>query len=348
MSNEIKLVVKPVISHKLKEVGDGVSKRIQDLNVDKLVATEDTVQSLKKLRAELNSELSEFESQRKDVKNALLLPYSEFEPEYNTEIRDKYNWAITTLKDNIDKFDSLVRAEKKRKLEAYFTELCASESVDFVRFEQAVQDVNISTSEKKYKEQMCEFIARVKDDLTLINAGDNVAETLIEYKSHLNASRAVTTVKQRIESERLEKERLKKVEFNTRASKLRSIGIVKSEDGTCFVADCGVSITVSEVENLDNQSFGSRFVELQLIVEESNKPKVLSEPTQIPNVKAVIINTPVKFPPPVGKIKDVNSIITKADSPDEVEICFKVVCNEDKLQGIADYFKVNGIKFFMV
>ena len=74
--NEIKLIQAPIIKHELEVVGKSIDQRLEELNIEGQVATEETVQSLKKLRAELNSELKEYEEQRKTVKNAVLAPYN--------------------------------------------------------------------------------------------------------------------------------------------------------------------------------------------------------------------------------------------------------------------------------
>ena len=113
MKNEIKLTQLPVISHDLIAVGANVTARIKSLNLDKLVATEDTVKVLKTTRAEINKELKDFEDQRKVVKEAVNKPYNDFEAIYKAEISEKYNQAVDILKTKIEKVESKVKAEKK-------------------------------------------------------------------------------------------------------------------------------------------------------------------------------------------------------------------------------------------
>ena len=79
---QIKLVQMPVIQHKLVEVGKEVKRRIEELNLPNLIATEDTIQSLKTLRADLNKEAKEFEDSRKMIKTKINEPYDEFEQVY--------------------------------------------------------------------------------------------------------------------------------------------------------------------------------------------------------------------------------------------------------------------------
>ena len=107
MKNEITLVQSPIIAHKLQEAGKSVSKGIEELELDKQVATVDTVKSLKEVRAELNKELADFENQRKAIKEGVNNPYNEFENLYKTEISDKYKSAIDTLKDKIASVEDL-------------------------------------------------------------------------------------------------------------------------------------------------------------------------------------------------------------------------------------------------
>ena len=94
------------------------------MDIENQIATIDTVKSLKNLRAELNKELAEFESQRKFIKQGILKPYDEFETTYKTEIAIKYNNAISTLKDKIAEVENKIKADKKVKIETYFKELC--------------------------------------------------------------------------------------------------------------------------------------------------------------------------------------------------------------------------------
>ncbi|MFW5753510.1 MAG: DUF1351 domain-containing protein, partial [Marinilabiliaceae bacterium] len=99
--NGIVLKQAPVIQHKLEEAGKQVTERIDSLNIDSLVATEETLKSLKDMRAQLNKELKEFEEQRKFVKQGVNKPYLEFESVYKEQISDKYTGAVDKLKEKI-------------------------------------------------------------------------------------------------------------------------------------------------------------------------------------------------------------------------------------------------------
>jgi len=204
--------------------------RIEELDIENLVATDDTIKSLKNLRAELNKEFTEFESKRKALKEAVAKPYMEFESVYKDEISEKYKNAVNILKDKIAAFENKVKQEKKESVELYFNELCADAKIDFLKFSDTGIDVNLSTSEKKYKEECQSFVGRVQDDTLLIESVDYPAETLAEYKKiGFNASKAIKTVYDRKEAEKLEKERIKANETARRVKMLFGITFVYSD-----------------------------------------------------------------------------------------------------------------------
>ena len=120
--SEIKLVTKPVIQHDLVSVGKSVTERLEALNINNQVATIDTIQSLKTLRADLNKEFAEFEEQRKTVKKLVNEPYDEMDAIYKREITEKYNTAGDTLKTKIGQYEDSQKEEKRNNTFAYFTE----------------------------------------------------------------------------------------------------------------------------------------------------------------------------------------------------------------------------------
>lgn len=203
-NTQIQLVQSPVIKHALQQVGKNVTDRLTELNIDNLIATDDTVKSLKKLAADLNKELKEFEDQRKFIKEGVMNPYNEFEGVYKVEISEKYKKAIDTLKEKVAVVEDKIKKEKRNSVEAYFRELCDNHGIDFVTFGQLGIDINLSTTEKKYKEQIDAIVSGILKDLALIETQDYKAETLVEYKRLLDVSEAILTVKERKEQEAAE------------------------------------------------------------------------------------------------------------------------------------------------
>lgn len=304
-NSEIQLVVKPQIVHKLQDLGANVVKRLQDLNIENLVATEDTVKSLKNLRAELNKELETFEGQRKLVKNGVLDPYNEFEKLYKTEVSDRYAGAINTLKDKIALVETKIKEEKEANIKLYFIELCQSENIDFLVFGNVGLEINLSTTEKAYKEKCNEFIKRVIDDLNLIKTTDFEAEVLTEYKKTLNASQSITSVKARKEQERQEAERLKQIEITRRANILTKSGFTFDAFTKSYIHSENIFISEASVKDLNKEEFANKVIEFeekikalpkeQSIVsnpETSQPGNLFEQKTPAPVLSAPVIETP--------------------------------------------------------
>lgn len=251
----IEIVQIPVIKQNLAFMGEQVTERLNALNIDKQIATTDTVKSLKELRAELNKELADFEAQRKFVKESVLKPYSDFEDLYKTQISEKYKSAIDTLKDKISIVEDEIKREKKANIEAYFTELCVAEKIDFLKFENAGLEINLSTSEKAYKEKINELINRVKDDLALIETQEYKAEVLVEYKSTLNAARAIKAIQDRKEKEMLEQERIRLTEIDRRITTLKIYGFKLNDFTKDYDFNADIFMSKAEIEETDRKTF---------------------------------------------------------------------------------------------
>jgi len=333
-STEIKLVTKPKIVHKLQEFGASVTKRLEDLNINNLVATEDSMKSLKELRAELNKELANFEDQRKFIKNEIMNPFNEFEGVYKTEIADKYKSAIDMLKDKIALVETKIKDEKKAKVKTYYDELCLAEKINFIPFEKVGLDINLSTSEKAFKEKCSEFINRVIDDLNLIKTTDFQAEILTEYKVSLNASLAITTVKTRKENEKIETARLLQVLINNRMAKVKSLGMIYDDFTKTFVYNDEVFITYSFIHDSSNDEFTKKFIECEEKIKETERAKnSISDQGQIHFATS-------------GTSSPISTPIVKETSKEElVTASFEVTGTMAQLKVLGQYMKDNQINY---
>ena len=131
MQEIILLKQEPIIEYSLlAEVGEAIRIRIDDLNLDGQVVTDQTVKSVKDMRAELNKEFAEFEKQRKFIKEAVSKPYQEFEAKYKEFVAKHYNEADDTLKGKIFSFENKLRLEREKELQGYFAELCSAKLIN--------------------------------------------------------------------------------------------------------------------------------------------------------------------------------------------------------------------------
>lgn len=191
----IRVVQLPEIEEHLQSIKVAVTQKVNDAL--SLVCTEDTVKSVKAVRAELNKDFKEFEECRKDVKKTIMSPYEQFEAVYKECISDTYKKADIELKAKIDSVENELKKAKRTEVEAYFEECSKSVGVDFVRLSDLNLNITLSASVKSLKRQVKEYFDKVIQDLALIATLDHTTEILVEYRKTLDVSDAVLTVQER-------------------------------------------------------------------------------------------------------------------------------------------------------
>lgn len=187
-----------IIEQRLKEISAEIDIKVNQAKA--LVCTEDTYKDIKKIRTELKKQYTELETQRKSIKEAVIKPYLEFEGVYKSYIGNKFIEADNVLKTKIDEVENTLKTEKEEEIKRYFDEYCQSKSIDFITIEQVGLNINLSNSVKKLKEATALFIDKIADDLLLINTQNFSNEILLEYKQHLNVSKAIVDVTDRREA----------------------------------------------------------------------------------------------------------------------------------------------------
>ena len=330
MNTEIKLVQSPVITHMLAKVGTSVTERIALLNIDAQVATEETIKALKELRAELNKELDEYESQRKAIKEGVLNPYNEFEGLYKTEVSEKYKTAIDKLKDKIAQVENKMRDERRESLTSYFDELCASEKIDFLTFDRLNIKINLSDSLKSYKDRINEVVSKVVDDLSLIDTHLHKAEVMVEYRNTLNVAKSIKDVTDRKEKERVEKERLRVIETNRRIDAVKRLGMTYLDMTNAYEFDAEIYITAEQLKTLSHEDFNTRLVELQEAIKaKKGAVKTPEQPDKQPDKP---ISAPLQAP--------------VVEKPAELRSAsFEVVGTMEQLRALGQYMRDHNIQY---
>lgn len=208
----IRVAQLPVIEERLRTQKEAIDSMVNAAL--SLVCSEETVQSVKAERTALNKQFNELESQRKEVKAAILAPYNQFEAVYKECVSDAFKRADAALKGKIDEVEGEMKRRCEDGLREYFAELCAVHHVEWLTFEQAGVKVDMASAKqktpKKLREQLLSFVARVSSDVERIALLDDAEEIMVEYQKSLGAAQAVGTVAERhrrIEQERAEKER---------------------------------------------------------------------------------------------------------------------------------------------
>ena len=327
---EIKLITLPVIEHDLVTVGRMVDERLLKLNLANLVATDETIKSMKSLRADLNNEFKEFEGQRKVLKDVLMKPYNEMDAIYKEEVSDKYKMATDILKDKIGEFENRIKDEKRQEVEDYFNELISVKNIDWLTFQMLKMDINLSTTVKKYKEEVSDFVERVKSDVDLIEMQQYKAEMLVEYKKDLNISRAIREVADRKEAEKKEIERQEQQEADRRAKVLAyECNMLHREFVKAYVniIDETIAVPFDFLRTASKEDFAARVSEIKTVIAQQRKEPVSTTLTPAPE--------PLKAPEVVA---------TPTIQKEEILTAkFQVSGTYTQLKALNEYIKQNNL-----
>lgn len=199
----------PIIEEHLRTMKEAIDKRVSE--AVSLVCTENTLQSVKTIRTELNKDFEAMEEQRKAVKKAVLGPYEQFEAVYKECVSDAYKRADFTLKEKISQVEADMKKRCEDELRAYFSELCAAEGIDFLTFERCGVRIDMASARqktpKKLRSQIDAFIAEISRGMQLITSLDDANEIMVEFKRTLDAAGAIAVVRERHRRMEEEKER---------------------------------------------------------------------------------------------------------------------------------------------
>lgn len=211
--NLITLKQAPIIVYeKIKAVGQQIEAKIAELNLDNQLVTDETLKSAKNTRTTLRKELAVFEEQRKFIKDQVNAPYEAFEKAYKEHIKVHYDKADSTLKAKIDEVQNRLLDDKRGRIKDYFTELCQSQGIDFLIFERLPLNITLSDSDKKFKEQVANFVGEVSKSLEFIESltdpDEYKAEILADYKQTLDVMRSINNAKYRKQQREAELQRI--------------------------------------------------------------------------------------------------------------------------------------------
>lgn len=190
----IKLEQLPIIRATLENLSIEIKEKVD--KATSLIVNEDTIKEVKQVRANLTKEFNELETQRKQVKQAIMAKYDEFEDIYKENVSNLYKQADTTLKEKIDSVENELKQEKENELREFVEQHCKAKNIH-IDFESIGLNVTLSASMKSLKEQALAFIERVDNDLKLINMEEYSSEILYEYNKTFNFVDAKTKVLER-------------------------------------------------------------------------------------------------------------------------------------------------------
>ena len=197
MNNElITIETLPVIKYHLEQLSTEIKEKVDRAN--NLVVNDETVKEVKQVRAELNKEFNELETQRKTVKQAIMQKYDEFEEIYKDNVSNLYKQADADLKEKIDNVENQLKQEKQEELELFAKEYFDINNIEtIVNFDDIGLNITLSASMKSLKEQIIAFCEKISNDLKLIEVEKYKDEVLVEYKKNKDFFKAKLNVIER-------------------------------------------------------------------------------------------------------------------------------------------------------
>ena len=195
MNNDIiKLEQLPIIKYQLEQISVQIKEKVDQAT--SLICNEDTIQEVKKVRADLNKEFNELETKRKEVKKAITQKYDEFEEIYKENVVNIYKEADACLKEKIDNVESELKKEKENNIREFFEEhQKANHLENIINFENVGLNVKKNDSIKSLKEQIKTFCEKVANDIKAMQTDENKEEIYLEYRTNgFDYAKAKTTV----------------------------------------------------------------------------------------------------------------------------------------------------------
>lgn len=186
----------PIIKATLENISKEIKIKVE--NANSLVCNEETVKEVKKTRAELNKEFNELETQRKQVKQAIMSKYDEFEDIYKENVSNLYKQADSELKEKIDNVENELKLEKENELREFVKQHIEANGLqDIITFENLGLNITLSASVKSLKEQAKEYIENIANDIELIKLEEYSDEILLEYITIFDFTKAKLKVIER-------------------------------------------------------------------------------------------------------------------------------------------------------
>lgn len=221
MKNELIILEQlPVIKYQLEQLSKEIKEKVDRAN--KLVVSEDTVKDVKKTRAELNKEFTELETQRKQVKSAIMAKYDEFEEIYRENVADLYKNADLELKTKIDEVENNLKLEKEQELLDFFNQYKETYHLDFLNFNDIGLNITLSASMKSLKDQIKDFCEKLDKDIQLIQTDENKDKLMLEYlrNGYDYQAAKLTLIEQEKQLEELRQQMEKKQEIEKQEEKV--------------------------------------------------------------------------------------------------------------------------------
>lgn len=202
------------------------------------IYSDDQIKLAKDHRAKLNSLKKNLNDRRIEVAKTFKAPLELFESEVK-EVIAIIDPVVCEIDNQVKSFEDKQKAEKKAAIEAYWSEKVAaieSEDKNLLDLRRIfdLKWLNATTSMKKCKDSIDEFLARFTTDIETINNTGETADMLAVVKGSYvsngyDLSRAFDTLNKLREQRELERKRKKEAEERARQEELKKQALAKLE-----------------------------------------------------------------------------------------------------------------------
>lgn len=219
----------PIIKEQLHSIKAQAQQSVDEALA--LACTEESLKVVKERRAELNRDRKDLDARRMAVKKQIMQPFEDFDAVYKECVTDVYGPADEKLKAKIADVEDGLRADKEKKVAAYFSELVKAAGVEWVSYSDVGIAVTLTASLKSLKTKVKDYVDKVSADVGCINGMENAPEIMAEYKQCRNLAVSINSVSQskdRIARE--EAERKQRLEAQLRAQEAEAAVLDAAEE----------------------------------------------------------------------------------------------------------------------
>ena len=157
----------PVIVDQLQTIKPIIEAKALELQA--MECTDETLQAVKAMRAELRKDLADYEARRKEIKAAVTAPYEAFESVYKECISGPLKAADEAAAAKIAEVEGGLKSACEERLRALFNECRECYSIPWVQFEQVGIEITLALARqktpKKAAVQIGEFFKAIRQDL---------------------------------------------------------------------------------------------------------------------------------------------------------------------------------------
>lgn len=197
----------PIIEEQLRGLKDIIEAQTKEAM--SMVCNDETVQTVKATRADLNRKFEVLEKKRKVVKEQIMEPYDHFLEVYKECVTDPFTRADADLKQKVENTEGELKRICEENLQAYFCELRDARGLPWLEYERAGVKVDMTSARAKTPKKLMDalrlFVDGVAANAKMIEGMDDAPEIMAEYKATLDATASIATVQQR--KKRIEAER---------------------------------------------------------------------------------------------------------------------------------------------